>query len=52
MIEPQMAMVQVLLEKARKFSGISRAINDIFETEFGDVNEFCMELSTGKYPIC
>lgn len=50
--QPQMASVQVLLERGRRINEITKPVRLIFEKEFSDINKFCMELSKGKYPVC
>jgi S-adenosylmethionine synthetase len=49
---PQMATAQVLLEKGRRISDITKKAEEIFAKELSRINQFCMELSKGIYPIC
>lgn len=49
---PLMANVQILLQRGRKIGEISKTAEDIFEKEFSRINQFCKELSLGKYRIC
>ena len=50
--KPQMASAQVLLERGRKINDISKKAEEIFERELSKINDFCMQLSRGEYPIC
>lgn len=50
--KPQMATAQVLLHRGRKINEIKRRIEEIFEKEFLKINDFCIDLSMGRYPIC
>jgi S-adenosylmethionine synthetase len=49
---PLMANIQILLQRGRKIGEISKTAEDIFEKEFSRINQFCKELSLGKYRIC
>jgi len=49
---PQMANVQILPEKGKKTGEITKIAEEIFEKEFSKINQFCKELSLGKYRIC
>lgn len=49
---PQMATAQVLLQRGRKINEIKRKAELIFEKELSGIENFCMDLSLGKYSIC
>ena len=49
---PQVASAQVLLERGRRISDITRQAEAIFYRELSSINRFCDELSRGKYPVC
>ena len=49
---PQLAMVQVLLERGRRVGDIARAAEEIFDGELSTINRFCRKLSRGVYPVC
>jgi S-adenosylmethionine synthetase len=49
---PQMASAQVLTRGNLKINDVSRKITAIIERELSGINEFCMDLSNGKYPVC
>ncbi len=50
--EPQVATAQVLLERGRTVRDVVKPAEEIFGRAFANINRFCMELGTGKYPIC
>ncbi len=49
---PQMASVQVLLQRGRRINEISKTAEDILKKDLAHINNFCRELSMGKYPVC
>ena len=49
---PQMAVAQILPKKGRKISELARPAEEILAKGLAGIEDFCMELSRGKYPIC
>lgn len=49
---PQMATARVLLERGRGISEITKKAEEVFAKELSRMNQFCMELSKGIYPVC
>jgi S-adenosylmethionine synthetase len=49
---PQMASAQVLTDGKVRIRDISKRISRIIEEELSEINEFCDELSKGRYRIC
>ncbi|HEY6007205.1 MAG TPA: methionine adenosyltransferase [Geobacteraceae bacterium] len=49
--EPQMAAAQLLLEKGRRIGETRRAVAEVFERELAAMDDFCLALSRGDYPV-
>lgn len=49
---PNTAAVQAVLKPGQNISGISGKTEEIFAREFSGIEEFCRDLSEGKYPPC
>jgi S-adenosylmethionine synthetase len=49
---PQMAGVQLLLERGRKIGEITRQVEDIIARELAGIDSFCAALARGEYPVC
>jgi S-adenosylmethionine synthetase len=49
---PQMAAVQLLLEKGRRIGETKKGVAEVFERELTEMNEFCLALARGEYPVC
>jgi S-adenosylmethionine synthetase len=49
---PRMATAQLLLERGRRISEISRKVENIFERELAGMSKFCAALARGEFPVC
>lgn len=50
--KPQRAIAQIFLERRRKITDVAPAARKIIESALQNINNFCLELAEGKYPIC
>jgi len=50
--KPQVANVQLLLEKGQQMEQISLKAEEIFESEMANLKLFCDALIRGEYPVC
>ena len=50
--QPQMATVQLLLERGRRIDEITHRVEEILERELAGIGAFCAALARGEYPIC
>jgi S-adenosylmethionine synthetase len=49
---PQMASVQLILERGVKLKDMSEVAEDILRKELKNINKLCLELAQGKHTIC
>ncbi|MEW6213877.1 MAG: methionine adenosyltransferase [Nitrospirota bacterium] len=49
---PQMATAQILLERREKIKDVAENAERIIERALQNINNFCLELAEGKYPVC
>jgi S-adenosylmethionine synthetase len=48
---PQMANAQLLLERGRQAAEVAGQVEELFEREFSGMNDFCLALARGEYPV-
>ena len=48
---PQMATAQLLLEPGREMSEVAGKVEELFQRELAGINDFCLALARGEYPI-
>lgn len=49
---PQMANVQILLEKNQRIEDIKDRVEELIKTELENIGRFCLKLARGQYPVC
>lgn len=50
--QPQMASAQLLLENGRKPEELTKTIEEIFQQNLAELNNFCLALAMGRFPVC
>lgn len=50
--KPQVATAQILLERGMSIRDVKKITEDIFDRELHNINNFCLDLAKGKYPVC
>lgn len=50
--QPEMAAARILLERGRTLDEIAATAEDICADELSRINDFCLELAQGLYPVC
>lgn len=48
---PQMATAQLQLEPGRALSEVAGKVEELFQRELAGINDFCLALARGEYPI-
>jgi S-adenosylmethionine synthetase len=48
---PLMANAQLLLERGRQAAEVSDLVEEVFHQEFAGINNFCLALARGEYPV-
>ena len=48
---PNMANAQLLMERGRQPSEVAGKVEELFEREFSRINDFCLALARGEYPV-
>jgi S-adenosylmethionine synthetase len=49
---PAVAAAQLLPERGRRVSDVSRRAEEIVERGLSTIGDFCMELAAGRHPVC
>ncbi len=50
--QPQMASAQLLLENGRKPEELTKTIEEIFQRNLAELDNFCLALAMGRFPVC
>ncbi len=49
--QPKIAAAQVIMERG-SLEDVEKEVNEVIDSEFANIQDFCMELAYGKIPVC